>query len=283
MTQTPSTLADADTVTAPTGPVWTQETIPVGKLGSLAARIYGQRNGSGPQPLVVHFHGGAFTCGSLESGMAVAGLLAEAGAVVISVDYPLAPERPFPEPLEAAYAALEWVYRNRKKLAGSRAAVWLAGEEAGGNIAAALALMSRDRCAPVVAGQILMSPMLDCNLATASLRKVDAGPVGCKWADGWRRYLGRAADVIHPYASPGRALRLANLPATLIVTADDDPMRDEAHAFAERLREAGASVNEAVLPAPTGWPVAYMEPASAQAPWAAALRERCRRFLLATT
>src|SRR5262245_27500050 len=119
-------------------PQWTEETVPIGKLGSLGARIYGQRSGNEVQPLVVHFHGGAFTCGSLDSGIAVAGVLAQAGAVVVTIDYPLAPASPFPEPLEAGYAALEWVYRNRKKLAGPRATIWVAGEEAGGNIAAAL-------------------------------------------------------------------------------------------------------------------------------------------------
>ena len=283
MSISPSSEALASQVPAPAKATWTEEELPLGKRGTLRARIYERRGDSEVHAVVVHFHGGAFTCGSLDSGIAAAGVLADAGAVVVSIDYPLAPERPFPEPIEAGYAALEWVYRNRKKLGGPRATVWLAGEEAGGNIAAALALMSRDRCEPVVAGQILLSPMLDCNLATDSLRKVEAGPVGCKWADGWRRYLARAADVIHPYASPGRALRLANLPATLVVTADDDPMRDEAHAFAERLRGAGANVSEARLPAPTGWPGTYMEPANAQAPWAATLRERCRRFLLRET
>jgi acetyl esterase len=159
------------------------------------------------------------------------------------------------------YAALEWAFKARHKLAGAGAPVFVAGEEAGGNIAAAVALMARDLQEPALAGQILLSPMLDPCLATASLRDAEAGPVGCTWADGWHNYLPRLEDASHPYAAPGSAFRLAGLPPTLLITAQDDPLRDETLAYAARLRDAGLVAHDTVLPVPTGWPCSYLEPA----------------------
>lgn len=253
--------------------------LPVGDGLPLRARVHGQRPRGRAVPLVLHFHGGAFVSGGLDSGRTVAGLLAEAGAVVVSLDYPLAPAHPFPAPVEAGHAALAWVHRHRSRLAGHGAGVWVAGEEAGGNLAAAVALMARDRLAPPLAGQILLSPMLDPCVATASLRDADAGPVGCLWADGWRQYLAHAADVDHPYAAPGAAVRLAGIPPTLLVTAHDDPLHDETLAYGQRLRAAGIAVDTAVFDAPTGWPCSCGRAADAPPAWAPALRERFRTFL----
>jgi acetyl esterase len=234
----------------------------------LDVRFYGRRGSTQVMPLVLHFHGGAFTGGSLESGACVASLLAGAGAVVMSLDYPLAPAHPFPQAVETGYAALMWAWKARHKLAGQGARVFIAGEEAGGNMAAAVSLMARDRQAPALAGQILLSPMLDPCLGTASLRNAAGGPVGCPWADGWHHYLTRQEDAAHPYAAPGSALRLAGLPPTLLVTAQDDPLRDETLAYAERLRAAGLVVQDAVLSGMTGWPCSYHHPANDKAAWA---------------
>jgi len=244
-------------------------------------RLYGQKARGASAPLVLHFHGGHFDAGDLDSGRVVAQMLADAGAVVASIDYPLAPEHPFPAAAEAGYEALAWLHRQRARLAGPNAALWVAGEEAGGNLAAAVAMMARDRQEPALAGQILLSPMLDPCLATASLRKAEAGPVGCRWADGWHRYLGRALDGEHPYAAPARASRLADLPRTLLVTALDDPLRDETRDYAKRLRAAGVQVEEAVLGGPTGWPCSFMNPACGDAAWTAELHEPLRALLLA--
>lgn len=269
----------------------TDRVIQPARGAALAVRLHGRRRSGQTVPLVLHFHGGAFVKGNLDSSAAVAGLLAEAGAIVLSIDYPLAPAHPFPAALEAGQAALDWAWKHRGKLAGPGAPVWVAGEEAGGNLATSLALMARDRQHPPLAGQILLSPMLNPCVATASLRKAAAGPVGCRYADGWHAYLARTEDCTHPYAAPASALRLADLPRTLIVSAHDDPMRDEAQAYAARLREAGVSVDEALLPAPTGWPSSLMQAGTpgvaseddasrpGAAPWAEALRERLRRFL----
>ena len=256
------------------------ESIALDDGGRLAVRVYGRR-GRGAAPLAVHFHAGAFVAGNLGSGARVAGLLAEAGAVVVSVDYPLAPGRPFPAAVEAGHAALEWAWRERGRLAGASAALWVAGEEAGGNLAAALALMARDRRHPPLAGQILFSPMLDACVATASLRAAHAGPVGCRWADGWHDYLAGADDALHPYAAPGRALRLAGLPPTLLLTAEDDPLHDEACAYAQRLREAGVPVDPHVLEGGTGWPCSLMGADAERPAWADAVRDRLRGVLWA--
>ncbi|MEO8121130.1 MAG: alpha/beta hydrolase [Rhodoferax sp.] len=247
----------------------------------LGVRFYGRRSAlatSDRAPLVVHFHAGAFVAGSLDSGSCIPRLLAQAGAVVMSIDYPLAPAQPFPQAVETGYAALLWAWKARNKLAGKGAPVFVAGEEAGGNLAAAVALMARDQLTPTLAGQILLSSMLDPCMATASLRCVDAGPVGCLWADGWHHYLPRLAQANHPYAAPGNALRLAALPPTLLLTAQDDPLRDESLAYAERLRGAGRLVHAAVLPGPTGWPGSYLQPASLESAWAPAVQQQFSAF-----
>ena len=157
----------------------------------------------------------------------------------------------------------------------------MAGEEAGGNLAAALALMARDQHAPALAGQILLSPMLDACMATASLRGAQAGPVGCAWADGWHDYLSRLDEAAHPYAAPGASVRLASLPPTLLLTAQDDPFRDESLAYAQRLRSAGCTVHSRVLPGPTGWPCSYLQPASHGAAWAPDVQQQFRTFFSA--
>jgi acetyl esterase len=275
-------LSPADPPSLPTAGM--ADAVRLADRAPLPVRFHGRRPAHGETlPLVLHFHAGAFTGGGPDSGSTVARLLAEAGAVVVSLDYPLAPAHPFPEAAEAGHAVLAWLQRHRNRLAGPGAALWVAGEEAGGNLAAVVALMARDRGEPPLAGQILLSPMLDPCVATASLRQHDAGPVGCRWADGWHDYLSRASDANHPYAAPARVTRLADLPSSLLVTAGDDPMRDETLAYGARLGQAGIEVQTRVLDLPTGWPRSYMDAASIDAPWAATLREVFRSFLLAQT
>jgi acetyl esterase len=279
-----SSLHVPDIRTALAQPAWVDKQIdiapkPPAKL--LNVRFFGRRQDAAtPAPLVIHFHAGAFVGGSLDSST-VAQLLADAGAVVMSLDYPLAPEHRFPEAVEAGYAALVWAFKARQKLAGKNAPVFLAGEEAGGNLAAAVALMARDQQLPELAGQILLSPMLDPCMATASLRQAKAGPVGCQWADGWHEYLARVEGAAHPYAAPGNATRLTGLAPTLLLTAEDDPLRDETLTYAERLRGAGRMVHTEVLPGPTGWPASYLDDAGQAPGWAGALRKQFGDFFSA--
>ncbi len=230
---------------------------------SVAVRIYGKKRAGGNAPLVIHFHGGAFITGSLDSGEPMASLLAQAGSVVVSVDYPLAPAHPFPQAVEAGYAVLEWVYKHRVKLAGAAPRIFLAGEEAGGNLAAAVTLVARDRAHPPLAGQILVTPMLDPCVATASLREAIGPQVQCIWSEGWGKYLKNPMDAEHPYAVPGQTQRLAGLPATLVMTGSDDPMRDEAQRYAERLEAGGIPVTFSLLDGQTGWPASLTEEAAA--------------------
>lgn len=237
-------------------PVRTTE---VPQLG-LPLRLRGSKPRGAVVPLVLHFHGGAFTAGGLDSADCMAQLFAGSGAVVASLAYPLAPAHRFPDAVEAGYATLEWLYRERAKLAGKGAPVFLAGEEAGGNLAAAVALVARDRGHPPLAGQVLVSPMLDPCAATSSLRETLGPATCCKWAEGWHQYLRGPMDAEHPYAVPARAQRLAGLPPALVLTGGDDPMRDEALAYAARLRDAGIAVTTGVLPPYTGWPDALGRP-----------------------
>lgn len=253
------------------------ESIPVG-AAPLVVRVYSGVPAIIDTPLVLHLHSGAFA-GSVEMGETVATLLAEAGAIVLSVDYPISPQSVFPKTLETLFEALTLIAAKRGKWAGRKSPIFVAGEEAGGNLAAGLALMSRDRRGPALAGQILLSPMLDACLATGSLRKAAAGPVGCKWADGWHRYLGTADKACHPYAAPLGSSRLGGLPPALIVTAEDDPMHDEALTYAKRLRACSVAAEEHVLAAPTHWPCTFAIAGSVKAEWANALRGRFADFL----
>lgn len=205
-------------------------------------RFYGRRATGASTPVIVHFHGGAFVSGSVDESSAVARLLADAGAVVLSVDYPLAPDHPFPSAVEAAYASLRWAHQHRQQLGGKGAALFVAGEEAGGCIAAAVAMMARDRLGPPVDGQILFSPMLDASMGTASVRCAQGTAEGAEWAGGWRGYLSCPCDASHPYASPMAGTRLAGLPPLLLLSGPDDPLRDEGRAYASRLRAAGVPV-----------------------------------------
>jgi acetyl esterase len=243
------------------------------------ARMYGQRARGASAPLVLHFHGGTFVCGDLDDGRNVARLLAKAGAVVVSLAYPLTP---FPEPIEVGFAALEWLYKQRVKLAGKGARVFLAGEEAGGNVAAGVGLMARDRAHPPLAGQILLSPMLDPCAGTLSLRKANDGTTQCRWARGWQEYLSRPMNATHPYAVPGASLRLAELAPTLVLVGQDDAMRDEALSFVGRLRDAGIPVTSSVLSSDAKCPEELYNPGFGESACADAIEQQLRAFFAST-
>jgi len=244
---------------------------------SVPVRIYGHPPAAS-MALVVHFHGGNLLDGSLDDGLTMAHLLQSAGAVVVSTAYPQACHQPYPAALDAGRAVLAWASRQRATLAGKGARLYVAGEEGGANLAAALAMQVRDLRCTCLSGQILMSPMLDPRMGTASMRAGMAGRTCCQWAQGWRAYLdcGQAAD--HPYALPARAIRLAGLPPSLIVTAEDDLMRDEAVAFADRLVQAGTPTRCERLQTATGWPLSLRQPESVAAPWSATVGALMRTF-----
>jgi acetyl esterase len=263
--------------------IWSDQTIPLRGDGLVRVRVYRPTDASHAAPAVLHLHGGSFIMGSLDAGRAAATLLAEAGAIVTSVDYSLAPEHRFPKALDTAFEVLAFLARGKASWVRKQTRLYVAGEEAGGNLAAALTLMARDQKSPPLAGQILLSPMLDPCLATCSVREAKAGPAGCQWADGWHQYLGSAARAAHPYVSPVGASRLSSLAPALLITAEDDLLRDETATYARKLRDSGVAVREHLLKAPTGWPCALYRDADPDAKWRDALRDAFTAFFTETT
>lgn len=195
--------------------------------------------------LIVFFPAGCFVTDGLEAADEFLSELAgRTGCRVIGSSYTLAEERAFPAAAEDAHAVLSWAARHRARQR-RRGPLIVMGIEAGGNLAAVSALMARDRNSPKLAAQILIMPMLDASLTSCSMREF-AGKAGSARAAqlcdaGYRDYLPRATDRDHPYASPLHARRIKGLPPALILSADDDPLRDEAEQYGAKLAAAGAA------------------------------------------
>jgi acetyl esterase len=207
---------------------------------AVSLRIFGKRPKSTALPLILYFHGGLFNCGSVTDADSLAQSLANT-AVVVCVDYPLAPTLHFPRTVELAYEALQWAWKHAASLGADAGRVIVAGDQAGGNLAAAVALMARDRASPnsqMLKAQLLITPMLDPFQTTPSMRA--AGDCPCR--QGWADYLPAAGDAMHPYASPLNSRRLGGLAQALIVTAERDALRDEAEQYAAKLITAGVPV-----------------------------------------
>jgi acetyl esterase len=215
------------------------QTIP-GPAGDLRVRVY-TPHGEPPFPIVVWFHGGGWVVGTLDSYDTVCRALAAAvPAVVVAADYRLAPEHRYPAAVEDAYAATLWASRNAAGLGGTQQRLAVAGDSAGGNLAAVVALGARDRGGPAIGFQLLVYPITDVAMDTASYREHADGyyltAAGMRWY--WDHYLG-GADGTAPDASPLRAAFLGALPPALVITAEHDVLRDEGEAYAARLRDAG--------------------------------------------
>ncbi len=198
------------------------------------------------RPAVFEIHGGGFVMGSIEMmDPWCQRVAAEADAIVVSVEYRLAPEDPFPAGLEDCYAALLWTAKNASALGIDPARIAIAGQSAGGGLAAATALMTRDRGGPELCFQLLEIPELDDRLDTPSMRQFDDTPLwnrpNAVWS--WRHYLGadHEGEVSH-YAAPARAKDLSALPPAYLSTMEFDPLRDEGILYAQRMLQAGVSV-----------------------------------------
>jgi acetyl esterase len=237
--------ADAAALNGPQAPVAAvaDRRVP-GPAGELPVRIY-TPEGEPPFPIVVFFHGGGWVVGTLDTYDPLCRALAAATpAVVVSVDYRLAPEHRWPAAVEDAYAATEWASRNAAALGGVQHRLAVAGDSAGGNLAAVVALGARDRGGPAIAFQLLVYPALDAAGDTASWREYADGyhltADGMRWY--WDHYLG-GADGAAPDASPLRAAFVGGLPPALVIGAEYDILRDEGEAYAARLAEAGVDAS----------------------------------------
>lgn len=237
-----SAMAALDGETVEVGQVSNAEV--AGPAGAIPVRIYRSRE-SAMLPVVVYFHGGGWVIGNLDTHDSVCRRLArDADCAVISVDYRLAPEHPYPAAPEDCYAAVKWIAANSEALAVDANRLVVAGDSAGGNLATVVALMARDRGGPAIAFQLLIYPVTDLGCDTPSMRENAEGYFltreAMRWF--WRNYLGRDGAEREPYHSPLAAPSLANLPAAYIITAEFDPLRDEAEDYAGRLVDSGVSV-----------------------------------------
>ncbi len=232
--------------------------IPAGDA-KIPARIYwpaGSDDAAGPLPLIVYFHGGGFVVGSVDIFDGLTRSLANAaGAVVVSVDYRLAPAHPYPAAVDDCYAATQWAAANAASIGGDPNRLVIAGDSAGGNLSAAVALKARDErvngeAAPRIAAQIMYYPAADLTDTPYASRRDFGDGYGISTASGKKfeqAYVAQS-DPAQPYLSPVRAQTLADLPPALIVTAGFDPLTGSAQAYAEKLKSSGIAVTSVHYP-----------------------------------
>ncbi|AXG07294.1 alpha/beta hydrolase [Haloplanus rubicundus] len=223
---------------------------PDGPEAPLDVRAY-TPPGTDDRPVLVYFHGGGWVRGDLDTHDGLCRLLADAAnCVVVSVDYRRAPEHRFPIPVRDAYAATAWAAEHAEVVGGDPDRIAVGGDSAGGNLAAAVTLLARERDGPEVDHQVLLYPVTDYDLDTDSYHANAEGfllsRASMRWY--WARYLDDELDGANPYASPLRAPDLSGLPSATVVTAGYDPLHDEGAAYADRLREAGVEVTHADYP-----------------------------------
>jgi acetyl esterase len=209
--------------------------------GDVAVRIYWPEGTSGPVPVVVFAHGGGFVFCDLDSHDELCRAMTNGiGAVVVSVDYRLAPESPWPAAAEDVYAVADWATQQAGTLGADPGRLLVAGDSAGGNLAAVTAVMARDRDWPAIAGQVLIYPVIAAEFGTPSYQRFGVGyyNTAAAMAWYWDQYVPRLADRSHPYASPLRA-QLTGLPPAVVITAGCDPLCSEGGGYAKALVAAG--------------------------------------------
>jgi len=216
-----------------------------GPAGEIPARVYSARAGKTPQPTVAYFHGGGWVQGDLETHHGLCARLAEhAGALVVAVDYRLAPEHKFPAAVEDCLAAYRWLRTKGRDVGADLSRVAVAGDSAGGNLSAVVSQLGASAGVPAPTCQVLIYPAVDFSLETSSHRELADGHVIPRDRILWymEQYLKSDADKSDLRASPLRAPSLEGQPPAMIVTAGFDPLRDEGRAYGDRLREAGVDV-----------------------------------------
>lgn len=241
------TRREAAIAAGPPRPMARVEALSVpGPAGPLPARLYVPPSAPpASRPLLLYFHGGGWMIGDLDTHDSCCRFLAAtAGVAILSVAYRLAPEHPFPAPVEDADAALRWTFEHASELGADRSRLAVGGDSAGGNMAAAVCHLARDRGGPLPAMQLLLYPVTDA---------IGDQPSRERFAEGFlltradmemfaRSYLPDPPAPDDPRVSMLRAKSLAGLPPAYVATAGFDPLRDEGEAYAERMRAAGVRV-----------------------------------------
>jgi acetyl esterase/lipase len=235
------------------GVEWREERFTAPDGHELLVRIYRPSNVDGSLPAVLHVHGGGYVMGSVSTNhLSNIELAASTSALILSVDYRLAPETVAPGAVEDCYAALQWLHDNAAALGVNTARIAVRGESAGGGLAAALALLARDRGGPAIAHQNLIYPMLDDRTCITRLPAHLGAFVWTPQANafGWRSLLGQepGSAEVSPYAAPARAEELAGLPPAFIAVGALDLFLVEDMDYARRLIEAGVATELHVYP-----------------------------------
>jgi acetyl esterase len=200
-----------------------------------------------PRGLIVFYHGGGWVVGTPDEYELIArNLVDRSGCATLIVDYRLAPEHRFPAAVEDSYDALLWAAGERKRLGDANLPLIVAGDSAGGNLAAVCAALARDTGGPKIALQVLVYPVTDCDFTTASYQQHGEGLLLTRADMQWffAHYVGDEARHADPLVSPMRAPSLAGLPPAFVLTAEYDVLRDEGEAFAAKLRDAGVAVTQ---------------------------------------
>jgi acetyl esterase len=224
----------------------TDRAIP-GPAGDIPVRLYTPVDAApGRLPVLVYFHGGGWVVGDIDSHDPVCRSLANAsGCKIMSVDYRLAPEHPWPAAPDDCFAAVQWVVANAAALGVDASRLAIGGDSAGGNLSAAVTLRARAARGPHIAFQLLIYPALDASMALPSIAQNATGyfleKAGMEWF--YHHYIPDGAEVINPDISPLHADDLSGLPSAYVVTAEYDPLRDEGRAYAEKLKAAGVQVD----------------------------------------
>lgn len=219
---------------------------------TLDGRLYVPEGAGDNPPLTLFFHGGGWVVGTLDTHDGTCRALAsKSGSAILSVAYRLAPEHRYPAAAEDCHDALVWAAANAADLGVDGARLAVAGDSAGGNLAAAVAIMLRDRGGPALRHQLLIYPVTDQDYSSASYAENGSGEyylseAGMRWF--WGHYLGDIATDAAPLAALLHTTDLSGLAAATVITAEYDPLRDEGMAYAERLQAAGVSVDAAVAP-----------------------------------
>ena len=212
-----------------------------GPGGDIPLRVY-TPSGAGPFPALVWFHGGGWVIGSLDSADgACRRISVGTECVVVSVDYRLAPEARYPAAVEDAYAATAWVVSSAAEINVDGARVAVGGTSAGGNLAAVVPLMARERGGPSIVFQLLVVPVTDYNYNTTSYEEKAEGcfVTRAMMEYFWDLYLNDESEGDNPHASPMKAADLRGLPPALVLTAEFDPLCDDGARYAQRLQQAG--------------------------------------------